>query len=448
MTSYTGNGGPFIANSGTNPLDPFSEVFVDRTARDSFYAIPENLAGLAQNETTILILNDGTGDSALEVWLGATAPASYANTEWGDITPANPSATTIKTLYESNPNTEGLPTGKLAILNTLDLMAEVLRSTNPVSVNDILYWGPPETDLSMRARRLTDNGHLVFERREASVWNEKFRVSDSLSVDVAHLTETLGPVVVPEGDICLYNARIRNSAGVTILRPFFTNGTDVFPLLASLPGGEIRAIQNLAEVLADPTTVNAVYKFVTFNEDLATVAKSGSYNDLADRPTIPVIPTLPVPRTDEEIQDVIGATMVEGMGVSLVYDDDAGTLTISATGDTGGGTPPPASADIILYGLSPTNNPSTVDPVTLTEETDPTNPDTIATGVASQGDFFILLVPQADDITSIFDTVLNQPVTDIFTETDNVRAISAVSYKSYVIGPLNAGVNETYVINF
>ena len=43
---------------------------------------------------------------------------------------------------------------------------------------------------------------------------------------------------------------------------------------------------------------------------------------------------------------------------------------------------------------------------------------------------------------------IQQDVTSIFTETDNVRTIATVSIKSYVIGPLNAGVNEQYVINF
>ena len=159
------------------------------------------------------------------------------------------------------------------------------------------------------------------------------------------------------------------------------------------------------------------------------------------------IATTVVARTDEDIRDVVAAMLTAGTGIQLSEDDAANTLTITATGG-GGGTNPPAPADIIYYGRSDSNNPASVDLLTLTQENDPTNPDTIQTGVATAGQYFILLVPQADDITSIFDTVLQQDVTSLFTETDNVRTISTVSYKSYVIGPLRAGVSEEYVINF
>lgn len=157
-------------------------------------------------------------------------------------------------------------------------------------------------------------------------------------------------------------------------------------------------------------------------------------------------PTIPTARTDEEIRDVVAAFLVAGSNVQIVHNDPGDTLTISATG--GGGTPPPSPADTIYYGLSDSNNPASVDVGTLTLENNPTSPDTISTGVATAGQYFILLVPQADDISSIFDTVLQQDVTNLFTEIDNVRTISSISYKSYVIGPLNAGVNEEYVINF
>ena len=43
-------------------------------------------------------------------------------------------------------------------------------------------------------------------------------------------------------------------------------------------------------------------------------------------------PTIPVARTDEEIRDVVGATLVDGEGINIAIDDDANTITISATG--------------------------------------------------------------------------------------------------------------------
>lgn len=150
--------------------------------------------------------------------------------------------------------------------------------------------------------------------------------------------------------------------------------------------------------------------------------------------------------TTSSVAAVVGPRLLNGMNMNIVTDTVANTITFNAT--TSGGPTPPAPADIIYYGLSNSNNPDTVDTGTLTEEQNPTNPDTISTGTATAGQYFILLVPQADDITSIFDTVLSQDVTNLFTITNNVRTINTVSYKSYVIGPLNAGVDEEYIINF
>ncbi len=42
----------------------------------------------------------------------------------------------------------------------------------------------------------------------------------------------------------------------------------------------------------------------------------------------------------ETVQDLVGAMVVEGTGIDVVYDDAGGTLTIAATGGGGGGTTP------------------------------------------------------------------------------------------------------------
>ncbi len=153
-------------------------------------------------------------------------------------------------------------------------------------------------------------------------------------------------------------------------------------------------------------------------------------------------PTIPATRTDEEIRDVSYAGIVGGNGISVTVDDAANTVTIS----TGGG-PPDAGPDSLIYGRSTTDNPATVDTATLTSIS-ATDPQTVETGAATQGDYFIILTANTHDITAITDTVLQQDVTSIFVKTDDVRTISAVTYDSYVIGPLNAGVNESYVLEF
>ena len=147
-------------------------------------------------------------------------------------------------------------------------------------------------------------------------------------------------------------------------------------------------------------------------------------------------------RTDEEIRDVSYAGMVGGNGINVTVDDAANTVTIS----TGGG-PPDAGPSSLFYGRSATDNPATVDTATLTSIS-ATDPQTVETGTAAQGDYFIILTANTHDISTITDTVLQQDVTSIFVKTDNVRTIGAIVYDSYVIGPLNAGVNESYVLEF
>ncbi len=147
-------------------------------------------------------------------------------------------------------------------------------------------------------------------------------------------------------------------------------------------------------------------------------------------------------RTDEDIRDVIGAALVAGENVTITIDDDGNTITI-ASPEPG----PEPGPNTLYYGLSDSNNPATVDVSTLTL-INSTDPQTVSTGVTTQGDYFMILTANTHDVTRITDTVLQQDVTDLFTKTDDVRTISTVTYDSYVIGPLNADVDESYVLEF
>ncbi len=267
------------AGGASSIIDLVDHEFMDREARDTFYAIQENRESLVIGETVILVLDNGSSEAVVEIWTGTTSPPTYENTGWADITSTVPSASVIKTLYESNANTEALVTEKLAILNTLTLSLNILRSVNPISIGDTIYWGDPVTDLTMRARRDATNGHLIYERRESSVWNEKFRVSDSLTVDTAHFTISDGPITVPSGDLCLYNLQIRDDEGNQILRPLFTDGINTFPAIASLPDGNVRVIQNLSAILANPTTVDAEYRLLAFRDEITSATTSTGATD-------------------------------------------------------------------------------------------------------------------------------------------------------------------------
>ena len=68
---------------------------------------------------------------------------------------------------------------------------------------------------------------------------------------------------------------------------------------------------------------------------------SGSWNDLADKPTVAATTTdLPEGTnqyfTNERVDDRVNAILREGSGVDITYDDLNGTITIAATGGGGG----------------------------------------------------------------------------------------------------------------
>lgn len=115
--------------------------------------------------------------------------------------------------------------------------------------------------------------------------------------------------------------------------------------------------------------------------------------------------------------------------------------------------PAPSTVDL-RYGLSTQSDPALVDFTTLTDVSSPTDPQTVSTGVTSAGQYFHIFSANAHDIQTITDTVLQQVVYrdgatgNIFTKANDVRTENTVTYDSYTIGPLNAGVDEDYVIAF
>lgn len=105
----------------------------------------------------------------------------------------------------------------------------------------------------------------------------------------------------------------------------------------------------------------------------------------------------------------------------------------------------PAPHEFAYWDLSSTNNPATIDYTTMNDEE--------ITGAGkvfdmqvtpTQGDYLILLVPFDHDVSTIFEVNFNIDVTDTFTETAGVRTINTVSYNSYVLGPLNGGIQNDY----
>ncbi len=540
MTQYfQGGGRSRSSGAARTTFTPPESPFADVAARDTWSAA--NLDMLFNNMSQYTLIEVvGVGS---EQWSGLDTPSSYNSSGWvtsvADLSPA-----IIKQRYESNSDTNALVDEKESVLDVLSLNNNRLVSSMSVEVPPGTIYIGQETSLSASIRALHarsnvtgNNALLIAQIFDTTNGFSRSFVYEGDAPDTINLNDPVGTATSDtadfsitttadelltefrittsrsENDVVSFVLQIRTGSdsgplavnftgdvtigagGVGTLDLLNTMVNDVTPILVD-SGTELfvhAECDGMIGVQVDPTTfvpnaevdrIIVTRRNIALLNDLATVATSGSYNDLSDQPTIPTpipartneeiidligativdgtninvafddasdtvtINSLVTTRTDEDIRDVVGATLVAGMNVTIAVDDDANTITINSTGGSGGGTPPPATADIIYYGLSSTNNPATIDVSTLTTENNPTNPDTISTGATTQGDFFILLVPMDDDLSSIFSTGLSADVTNIFTATDNVRMLNSEQYKSYVLGPLNAGANEQYVINF
>lgn len=100
---------------------------------------------------------------------------------------------------------------------------------------------------------------------------------------------------------------------------------------------------------ADTITISAnvpaqAWTSITGKPTFSTVATTGSYTDLSNKPTIPSTTGLAttaaldaaVAAVPEQARDTLAAALVAGAGVTVVADDNADTITISATGGGGG----------------------------------------------------------------------------------------------------------------
>lgn len=134
-------------------------------------------------------------------------------------------------------------------------------------------------------------------------------------------------------------------------------------------------------------------------------------------------------------------------------DNQTATFTLSGTTNEGATVSRDfvirahAPAESLYYGLSDSNNPAAVDVASFTTHEANINNTVISTGTTTAGQYFILLVPNNEDLDQIIDGLGNN-VTDIFTRTPDVRTINSVLYTSYVIGALNAGGSEDYTLRF
>lgn len=160
-----------------------------------------------------------------------------------------------------------------------------------------------------------------------------------------------------------------------------------------------------------------------------------------------------------EINGIAAKTAAVGADIVIIEDSENSfgkrKMTLANLVALAGGTPPPTPvATDLRYGLSTESDPASVDFNSLTDVASPTDPITVSTGVTSAGQYFHIFTSNTHEIVSITDTVLQQIVYqrggsgNIFTLDEDNRTEGSVTYDALTIGPLNAGVDEEYVVRF
>lgn len=482
-------------------------IFANAAARDAFFNTTNNTNLLFQGVTVALLQDDGTGNTVEQLWNGGDQPATYVNTNW--VTrPAGGQldATNIKTLYESNANTNAFTDAFLAVLQQLRfennrIISNVTIETPPGSISI-----GPATVLSTALRTVNLRSDITGDR--ALLLTQNYDETNGLATATVYSggAMTQVPINDPPGtdtsntaafsltatadEIITQFSVETNQISATI--PFTLTGrtgSDSGPIAFEFSGNAttnasgiavVNLIQDFNPLIVDTgdqiflsatatglvgiqagpvftpnTTINRIVierKTVALTDDIvAQVQSDFNETDTGSPAFILNKPTIPTPRTDEEIFNVSSASLVAGPNITLDIDNVANTVTISGTG--GGPVPQPGPTDF-RFGRSQESNPASVVFANLTDVASPTDPQTVSTGTTIAGDYFYIFSANTHTVQTITDNVLQQVVYqdgaagNIFTKTSNARTEGAVTYDSYQVGPLNAGVDESYTVAF
>ena len=354
-------------------------LFTSTTNRDSWYTA---------NPTELV-----TGAFAIVVVSDELQFQRYSGTAWVIESITSLTAAQIKTLYESNADTNALTDAFNTILGTITLSADQITFDRSVVAPNImsdpgsLFLGSLKIDSAIHNIGVVneaDNlrGQAVFQRYDDTGGE---RAVDMTLGAVANLSkQPLGDTLQPNdqesfeitftvnefvrgvrlnvAELGTHNFVVtRNnrelitgeleftSLGEADFR--FSNDTVNFAgesATVTISGAKVMGTMIAGEFVPQLSTISQ--SFVRNNlartnelrsdeeiQDLIGASIQGgsritaTYND-ADGTVTLVADAYPVPRTNEEIQDIIGASIVQGANITVNYDDDAGTVTISSTG--------------------------------------------------------------------------------------------------------------------
>lgn len=162
--------------------------------------------------------------------------------------------------------------------------------------------------------------------------------------------------------------------------------------------------------------------------------------------------TLTIGRTGS-LADLTGSfRLIAGSNTTLTPNIVDGTITIASTG--GGTTPTPTGHDL-RHGLDTASAAAAVNFSALTDVPDPSDPQTLATGDTTDGQYYWIFTQNTHPVITITDTVLQQVVYsstassgNIFTLFEDAVVESGITYDALRLGPLNARSSEDFELRF
>lgn len=476
-----GGGGRSTFNAGT---------FADLAALNVWGAA--NLSSLFNSETRVTVASIGRD---VYEWSGGDPVASY---------PSGGSWTLRDIAGEDGQGVDltGVPDGALLMAQSETAVASAVRETSTTieSTKEILLPGAGSARLSNFD--ISNNGNNIMARdtstsrdfipvayeitdsgtgrgfREATGVRE---VTDAAANTSEEFTGNTHQFVIPntnrgwadrytfirsmdalELDDCDITIRYDSHTGPTAFQyTAEANGGEGFTLIAGDGNDETRAPVELVRpaffetdviiyvTISSPTGSNLQLRGQTI--DFGTVggvvigSQQVPYIEVYGR----VAAVTPLADTVDIVNSINNGSHSNNVTATATIDNDGNpliNLTVTAGGNGGGGTNPPAEGDVLYHGRSTVSDAATVDVSALTQIDDHTDPQTVSTGVAVQGDYYWIFTESAHDLTTIEDTVLGQDVTTIFQLTSNAQTVSDVLLNARRIGPLNAGVDEQYML--
>ena len=294
-----------------------------------------------------------------------------------------------------------------------DFSAQLTVSQNKIVLYTKFYLDNVPANTVGRISFTNSDGNVIAENISANL----FRQGQGLALSDGENQFTFeAPKFEEEDQVITGRLQTNNTVDALGSNVDFNDGlgTRFFPraIEGIVPLDEVSILTSASQVLTDVTagTNISIDKTDPKNPVISSTASGGG-----------------TPRTDEEIQDVVGA-MVSGnteTGIQVTYDDTTGKLDFVVTGSPA----PPQATHTNYLAITSDNQASSVD-TTLAVSSDDLNPTFTIPTFTENSYLQILQSMTHSEFTTISIGGLNQKGT--FTVNDDAVTVSGQSYRQYV----------------